>query len=177
MRSPPGLYFRSTEILHSFVIAAIQKPKLTIAFALLALVALAGTMTYAGFLVVGVIADYLGTGRTVAGLLLGILFARIPRLSQGKLRTVGLLPKIARRPIMVSLLALCIANFLLRGEYVSVVFTGFAMVFLLTFPWMKRAVSKRMLSSFFKSTPTQNRQKDTDDMVIDVEFRERKDDK
>ena len=71
------------------------------------LFALAGTMAYTGFLVVGVLADQLGTGRFVAGLLLGVLFARFPWISKGKPRIVGLLPKPVRRPLIVGILALC----------------------------------------------------------------------
>ena len=150
-------------------------PKLTLAVALFALAALAGTMTYTGFLVVGVLADQLGTGRVIAGLLLGGLFARFPSISKGKLRTVGLLPKPLRRPVMVSLLGLCLLSFLSRGEYVPALFIGFAVAFLLTFPWLRRAIFARMKSSLFKSAAGQNPAKNVDGTVIDVEFREKKD--
>ncbi|SHG70695.1 hypothetical protein SAMN05428948_1701 [Massilia sp. CF038] len=139
------------------------------------MVALASTMTYAGFLVVGVVAEHLGTGRALAGLLLGIIFARIPRISKGKLQTVGLLPKPARLPIMVGLLTLCLVTFLSRGDYVAVVFAGIAMAFILTFPWIKRAVSGRVLSSIFRPATNAHRPQQADDTVIDVEFREKKD--
>ena len=148
-------------------------PKLTIAVALLVLAALASTMSYTGFLVIGVLADYLGTGRAVAGLLLGGLFARFPWISKGRLRIVGLLPKPVRRPLIVSLLAFCLLNFLWQREYVPAGVTGFATVFLLTFPWLRRAVFDRTVSSAFKfagKSPPQS----TDDMVIDGEFREKK---
>ncbi len=148
-------------------------PKLTIAVALFVLAALASTMTYTGFLVVGVLADHLGTGRVMAGLLLGGLFARVPWIRKGKLRIVGLLPKPVRRPLVVSLLALCMLHFLSRGEYVPAGFTGFATAFLLTFPWLRRAIFDRMVSSVFKFAG-QNRPKSTDDKVIDGEFREKK---
>jgi hypothetical protein len=140
------------------------------------LAALASTLTYTGYLVVGVLADYLGTSRFIAGLLLGILFARFPRISNGKLRLVGLLPKPVRRPLIVSIIALCGLTFLVRGDYVPAAFTGFAMAFLLGFPWLRRAVFGRMLSSVFKFTG-KNPPNSTDDMVIDAEFRERKNDK
>ena len=65
--------------------AAIRTPKLTLAIALLLLAALAGTMTYTGFLVVGVLAAHLDTSRFLAGLLLAALFARFPWISKGKL--------------------------------------------------------------------------------------------
>lgn len=142
--------------------------------ALLVLAALAGTMTYTGFLVVGVLADYLGTGRFSAGLLLAALFARFPWLSKGKLRIVGLVPKPARRPLIVGILALCSLHFLSREEYISTVFTGFAVAFLLTYPWLRKTIFDRMLSPVFKFT---GRHPSTpiDDRVIDAEFRERKD--
>ena len=152
-----------------------RKPKSTAAAALLALAALASTLTYTGFLVVGVLADHLGTGRLMAGLLLGGLFARFPWISKGKLRTVGLLPKLFRRPLLVSLLALSMLSFLSRGEYVPATFTCFAAAFLLTYPWMRRAIFGRVVSSIFKSPTDQTRPKSTDGSVIDVEFREKKD--
>ncbi len=154
---------------------AIRAPKLTIAVALLVLAALASTLTYTGFLVVGVLADYLGTGRFIAGLLLGLLFARFPRIRNGKLGMVGLLPKAVRRPLIVGLLALCMVHFLSRGEYLPAAFPGFAMAFLLTYPWLRRAIFDRMLSSVFKFTGRTPPQKNADDMVIDGEFREKKD--
>lgn len=166
---------RRTHILRLLVRAAWRMPKLTIAVALLALAALASTMTYTGFLVVGVLADYLGTGRVMTGLLLGVFFARFPWVSNGKLRMVGLLPKRARRPVIVSLLALCMLKFLSQGDYVPAAFICFAVAFLLTFPWMRRAVFGRVLSSIFKSPAGQNRPSTTDSTVIDVEFREKKD--
>jgi hypothetical protein len=161
---------RRPQILRHLVIAAIGRPKLAIAVALFVL---ASTMSYAGFLVIGVLADYLGTSRGVAGLLLGVLLARFPSISKGKLRTVGLLPKRVRRPLMVSLLALCLLNFLSRGEYVPALFTGFALAFLLTYPWLRKAMFNRMLSPLFKFTG-RNPAKTTDDTVIDGEFKEKK---
>jgi hypothetical protein len=137
------------------------------------LAALASALSYTGFLVVGVLADYLGTGRVAAGLLLGVLFARFPSISKGKLRIVGLLPKPVRRPLIVGLIALCLATFLSRGEYVPAAFTGFATVFLLTYPWLRRAIFDRMLSSVFKSAG-RNPHNSVDDRVIDGEFREKK---
>jgi hypothetical protein len=151
-------------------------PRSAAAFALLALIALAGTMTYTGYLVIGVLADLLGTGRFMAGLLLGGLFARIPWLSKGKLRTVGLLPKIVRRPVMLGLLALCLSSFLARGDYGPALVTGFAAAFILTFPWIKRALLGRVMSSMFKfSAAGQHQSKSIDSTVIDVEFKEKRD--
>ncbi|MEJ7805631.1 MAG: hypothetical protein WKG03_06885 [Telluria sp.] len=167
--------FQEPQILRFLVSAAVRMPKLTIAVALFVLVALAGTMTYTGFLVVGLLADHLGIGRVMTGLLLGILFARFPSISKGKLRTVGLLPQIARRPIMLGLLALCLLSFLSRGQYVPAGFAGFSTAFLLTFPWLRRAVFGRMKSSFFKFAAGQNSPTSTDDTVIEGEFREKKD--
>ena len=130
-------------------------------------------MTYTGFLVVGVLADHLGTNRVMAGLLLGVLFARFPRISNGKLRMVGLLPKPVRRPLIVAILALCLLNFLSLGEYVSASFTGFATAFLLAYPWLRRAMFDRMLSSVFAFAGRKPRNS-SDDNVIEGEFRERK---
>lgn len=149
-------------------------PKLTLAIALLALAALASTMTYTGFLVVGVLAEYLGTNRVIAGLLLGALFARFPWIRKGRLRVVGLLPKPVRRPLIIGLLALCLLHFLSRGDYVPAGFMGFTTAFLLTYPRLRRAVFDRMLSSVFQFTG-QSRATGTDDRVIDGEFREKKD--
>ncbi|RYG98159.1 MAG: hypothetical protein EON58_07965 [Alphaproteobacteria bacterium] len=149
-------------------------PKRTIAVVLLALAALASTMTYTGFLVVGVLADYLGTGRVAAGLLLGALFARFPWISKGKLRVIGFLPKPVRRPLIVSLLVLSLLHFVLRGEYVPVLFTGFATAFVLGFPWLRRAVFDRMLSSVFTFSRGQHPRDNADDGVIEGEFREKK---
>ena len=167
------LIFRSIKILGSLVRAAIRRPKLAAAVTLAVLAALASTMTYTGFLVVGVLADYLGTGRVTAGLLLGVLFARFPSISKGKLRVVGLLPKPARRPLIVSILALCLLTFLMRAEYLPALFVGFATAFLLGYPWLRRVVFDRIVSSVFTFTG-RNRSTSTDDTVIEGEFREKK---
>ena len=151
-----------------------RNPKLAGAVVLLVLAALASTITYTGFLVVGVLAEYLGTGRTIAGLLLGGVFARFPWISKGRFRIAGLLPKPVRRPLIISLLALCAIHFLAHGAYVHAAFPGFAIAFLLTFPWLRRAMFDRMVPSVFqfagKNPPTS-----TGDGVIDGEFREIKD--
>lgn len=131
-------------------------------------------MTYTGFLVIGVLADLLGTGRVVAGLLLAALFARFPWVSKGRLRIVGLLPKPVRRPLIVSLLAFCLVTFLSRGDYLPAALCGFATAFLLTFPRLRRAMFDRMLSSIFRFTG-RNPPAGTDDTVIEGEFREKKD--
>lgn len=149
-------------------------PRLTIAVVVLALAALASTMTYTGFLVVGVLADHLGTGRAMTGFLLGVLFARFPSFSKGKLRTVGLLPKPARRPIITSLLALCLLSFLSRGEYLPALVIGFATAFLLSYPWMRRTMFGRLRSSIFEFAAGRQRPSGSDGKVIDVEFREKK---
>lgn len=131
-------------------------------------------MTYTGFLVIGVLADYFGTGRVMAGLLLGGLFARFPWISNGRLRIVGLLPKPFRRPLIVSLLALCLVSFLSRGDYVPAVFTGLTSAFLLTYPWLRRALFDRMLSSVFQFAGAQDPRRSDDGTVIEGDFRERK---
>lgn len=152
-----------------------RRPRLMIGVALFLLAVLASTMTYTGFLVVGVLAEYLGTGRVIAGLLLGVLFARLPWISKGKVRTVGLLPKLARRPVIVSLLALCWLSFVSRGEYVPALFMGFAAAFVLIFPWLRRAIFDRVVSSVFKSAGGAHRANKIDETVIEGEFRELKD--
>ena len=145
---------------------------MTAAVAIFMLAALAGTMTYTGYLVIGVVADYLGTGRIAAGLLLGILFARFPSISQGRLRVVGLLPKPVRRPLIVSLLALCLFTLVARGDYVPALFPGIATAFVLAYPWLRRTIVDRMSSVF--TFAGQKHPETTDDTVIEGEFRERK---
>lgn len=172
--SLPTPICRSTKILGFLINAAIRTPKLTAAVALLVLAALAGTMTYTGFLVIGVLAEYLGTGRFIAGLLLAALLARFPWISKGKLRIVGLLPKPVRRPLIVGIIALCLLHFLSRGEYLPAAVTGFATAFLLTFPWLRRTMFDRMRSSVFQFAG-RHPFKRGDDRVIEGEFRERKD--
>ncbi|MDQ9172075.1 hypothetical protein Q8A64_16810 [Oxalobacteraceae bacterium R-40] len=149
-------------------------PRLAIAATLLALVALAGSLSFVGYLVVSTVAEHLDTGHFIAGLLLGVLFARLPWLREGKLRTIGILPKRARLPVMVALLGFCLLNFLYRSEWVPVLFLGFAMSFLLTYPRIRKRVVDRAISSFFNFPTDQNRPRSTDDKVIDVEFREKK---
>ena len=61
-----------------------------------------------------------------------------------------------------------------RGDGVSAGFTGFAAVFVLGFPWLRRVVFDRIVASVFKFTG-RTPKKSRDDMVIDGEFRERKD--
>lgn len=162
------------KILRFLITAAIGKPKAALAIALLVLTALAGTMTYTGFLVVGVLADYLGTGRFMAGLLLGVLLARFPWISKGKLRVVGLVPKPARRPLIAGLLALCLVHFLSSREYVPAAFTGFTTAFVIGFPWLRRVLFNRLLSSI-SPFAGRNPPDRADSMVIDGEFREKKD--
>lgn len=148
-------------------------PKLTAAIALSVLVVLAGTISYTGFLVIGVVADQLGTGRFLAGLLLGALFARFPWISNGRPRIVGLLPKPVRRPLMVGILTLCLLRFVWQADYVPAAFIGLTMAFLLIFPWLRRVVFDRLFGSVFKFTGRKAAQP-TDDRVIDGEFREKK---
>jgi len=154
---------------------ALRMPKLAIAALLLALAGLAGTMSYAGYLVVGVVANHLGTGRVMAGLLLGVLFARLPWAREGKWRSIGLLPKRARLPVLLALLAFCLLSYLYRGELLPTLVLGFAMTFLLTYRRMRQLVISRAISSLFKFSPDPKHPKSTDDAVIDVEFREKKD--
>jgi hypothetical protein len=150
-----------------------RMPKLTAAVVLMVLAAIASTMTYTGFLVVGVLAEHLGTGRFMAGLLLAVLFARFPWVSKGKFRIVGLLPKPVRRPLIVGILALCLLDLLSRSDYMPVLAISFTLAFLLVYPWLRKAMFDRVLSSVFQFTG-RNPAKRTDDMVIDAEFRRRK---
>lgn len=150
-------------------------PRLTIAVALLVLVALAATMTYTGFLVVGVLADYLDTSRFVAGLLLGAVFARFPWISGGRPRIVGLLPKPLRRPLMMTLLALCLLRFLAQGDIAPALVTGFTMSFVLALPLLKKALFARTAASVMHFGAGRQAPPVRDDSVIDGEFREMKD--
>lgn len=150
------------------------RPRLTIAAALLVLAAIAATMTYTGFLVIGVLADYLDTSRFVAGLLLACLFARLPWIIKGKPRMVGLLPKLLRRPVMASLLALCLLRFVTQGDTVSAVFASLTLVFILGFSWLKSLVVARVSSSPFSFAGGRNTPVAADSNVIEGEFRERK---
>lgn len=152
-----------------------RMPKLAVAVLILALVALASSLTYAGFLVVGVVATHLGTGRFMAGLLLGILFARLPVVRNGKLRTVGLLPKNTRQPVMVALLVFCLLSYLYRGAMLPALFLGFAASFLLSYRWLRRSLLRRALASLFGAPPDQARRNGNDQTIIDAEFREKKD--
>lgn len=152
------------------------RPRLSIAAAFLVLAALATTLSYTGWLVVGVLADYLDTGRFVAGLLLACVFARFPRISGGKLRLVGLLLQPLRRPAMASVLGLCLLRFVLQGESVSALVTGLTLAFVLGFPCLKSLVFARMTSSVFNFAAGAGRNAPVavDDTVIDGEFREMK---
>lgn len=152
-----------------------RMPKLAAVIFLLMLVALASTSTYAGYLVVGVLAEYLDIGRVAAGLLLGVIFARIPWVRQGKLRAVGLLPGKARLPVIVALLAFCLLHFLYRGEMVPVMFLGLAASFLLSYRWMRRTIAMHAFTSLFRTFQAPDRPGSADNKVIDVEFREKKD--
>lgn len=141
---------------------------------LLTLAALSSCISYAGYLVLGVIADFLGTGRFAAGLLFGALFARLPWISQGKLGTVGLLPRRARRPVMLVLLMWCIASLLYRSEIGSAVFPGFAAAFLLAFPWLRQKALDHIRSFLQGSMRSPARRGASDPGIIDVEVHEKK---
>jgi hypothetical protein len=150
-------------------------PKLAIAVLLLGLVTLASTLSYTGYLVVGAVAEHLGLHRLMAGLLLGVLFARLPWVAQRKLRTIGLLPKRTRQPVMVALLTFCLLSYSYRGELVPVLFLAFAGAFLLTYPWMRKIIVGRVTSFVFPASIEPSQSRNADNSVIDVEFREKKD--
>lgn len=149
-------------------------PRLTIAVALFVLAALAATMTYTGYLLIGVLSDYFETSRFVTGLLLGALFARFPWIRQGKPRIVGLLPKPARRPLMVGLLALSLLHYATQGDVGPVLVTGFTLAFVLGFPLLRKALFARVSSKVFNFGAGRNTRAAIDDNVIEGEFRERK---
>ena len=151
-----------------------RMPKLFVAVGLILLVALAATLTYTGSLVVGVLADYLGTSRFVACLLLGGIFARVPWASNGRVRIVGVLPKSFRRPLMVTLLALCFLRFLTQGDTIPALCTGFTTAFLLTFTWLRKAIFTRMSSRVMNFAASRNTTGVNDDSVIEGEFREKR---
>ncbi|MBC7416339.1 MAG: hypothetical protein H7327_15535 [Herminiimonas sp.] len=136
---------------------------------------MAATSAYAGYLVIGVIAAYLDTGRFVAALILAVVFARFPHVRQGKLRTIGLLPKAARLPVMVTLLALCMGSYLSRGEMVPVAVLGLAAAIVLTFRWIRLTVVNRVTSMLFRQPGPQADRRRIDPTIIDAEFRETKD--
>lgn len=151
------------------------RPRLTIAAALLVLAMLAATMTYTGFLGVGMLADYFGTSRFLAGMLLGGLFARFPWISNGKPRIVGLLPKPVRLPLMAGLLALCSLRLVMQGDVVSALCAGFTLVFVLGFPWLKKRLFARLSTSVFNVAAGRKAGVAADNTVIEGEFREMKD--
>lgn len=162
-------------ILHLLIMAILRMPRLAIAVLLLALATLSSTLAYAGYLVVGTVAGYLGMGRFTTGLLLGLLLARVPWVRQGKLRAVGLLPARARRPFLLALLGLAMLSALYQGDWFAAFFPAFAASFLLAYPRLRQALLNRALSSVFGKRPGRPRPGTADDAVIDVEVRERKD--
>jgi hypothetical protein len=151
-----------------------RMPKLAIAVLLLALVVLASALSYTGFLVVGIVSEYLGTSRITTGLLIAAIFARLPSIRNEKLRTIGLLPRRARRPITIALLAFCWLITLYRGALVPALFLGFALAFLLTYGRLRKILVSRLISSFSKYPTETKRQHETDNTIIDVEVREKK---
>lgn len=150
-------------------------PRFAALVLLLALGALSSSISYAGYLVLGVVAEFLGISRFATGLLFGTVFARLPWISQGRLRTVGLLPRNARRPVMLSLLTWCIASLLFRGQIGSAVFPGFAAVFLLAYPSVRQKALDRIRSFLQSSMRGPARHGASDPGIIDVEVREKKD--
>lgn len=132
-------------------------------------------LTYAGVLVIGVLADYLGTSRFVTGLLLGALFARLPWMSNGKPRLVGLLPKPVRLPLMAGLLALCLLHFVTQQDAVPATCIGVTLACLLGFPWLKQRLLARVSSSVFNFAAGRKGPVAADPTVIEGDFREMKD--
>lgn len=132
-------------------------------------------MTYSGFLVIGVLADYLGTSRFVTGLLLGALFARLPWIGHGKPRLVGLLPKPVRLPLIAGLFTLCLLRFLTQQHAVPATCIGVTLACLLGFPWLKQRLLARVSSSVFNFAAGRKGPLAADPTVIEGEFREMKD--
>ena len=152
-------------------------PRLAIALVILALAVVAGISSYAGYLVLGVLADHLGTGRFLAGMLLGILFIRLPSLRQGKLRTIGILPKALRFPLTIGLLALAFANYFPLGEVLPLVGLGLAAALLLASRWIRQLVVGRVASVLSRSRPAGGpaNTRRIDPTIIDADFTEKKD--
>lgn len=163
------------KILRFLLGAVMGKPKLTIAVALLILTALAATMTYTGYLVIGVLAELLNTSRFAAGLLLGCVFARFPWIRNGKPRIVGLLPKPLRLPLMAALLSFCLVHFFMQSDVVAALCIGLTIAFVLGFSWLKKMLFARMSSSVFNFAARRNAPVAVDNTVIEGEFKEMKD--
>lgn len=152
-----------------------RMPKLSLAAFVLMLALLSGSLSYAGFLVVGTVSHYLGTGRVLAGLLLGMLFARVPWVREGRLTTLGILPRGARRPVVAGLLLLALATHFYRGNWMPVLFLAFAAAFLLGYPRLRKWLVGRALASLFGPAADASPRRSADSTVTDVEYRERKD--
>ena len=146
-----------------------------IILALLLLVALGTVSTYAGYHVIGMVGTLLGIGRFLAALLLVVLFARLPRLRNGKFSTVGLLPKIARSPVMFALLGGSLAHYVFRNDMTPALFIGLAIILLLAYRWMRQTLVQRFRAAFLKVRPDPIRPANDESSVIDVDFREKKD--
>lgn len=184
-----------SDLIPVLAMAAVRSPRKVLVIVLLFLFALASTMSYVGYLVITMLASQLGISRFLTGLFLGILFARLPRIRDGKLSTMGLLPKPARQPVIAAMLVFCLVNYLLRGQFVAVGFLSFAMVFLLGYGKLKKAVAGKVSSFIFPfgkggqadspqgpqpgqnsglpQKPRQGPQSRSD--VIDVDFKEKND--
>lgn len=155
--------------------AVLRMPKLAALVLVAALAALSGTLSYAGYLVVGFVADTLGASRFVAGLLLGLVFARVPWIRQGKLRILGLLPGHARRPAILALLALSMLGAFQQGKMMAMLFLGLAAGFVLGYRWIRQALVQRVFAYLFPAAARPPSRRSGDDAIIDVEFREKKD--
>jgi len=161
-------------MLELLVGAVMRAPRLAIAVLLLVLAALAGSLSYAGYLVVGVVATYLDIGRFTTGLLLAILFARLPAVREGRLTSIGLLPKPARLPTVLALLALACVAFIRHNEWVPVLFLAFAACFAIAYRHVRQKFIGRTRAFIFGSADSAGRA-GRDDGIIDAEFTEKKD--
>ena len=174
------LFFSKASV--RFLIQFVSRmPRASLLFVLVTLIAIAGCSAYAGILVIESIAHYLDTSRFAAGLLLSLLFLRLPSFREGKLRTRGLLPAQARLPLMAVLLALCLVDYGSQGKVVEAVFIGLAMGILLVIKAIRTLVASRISGFFTKfqqpsgAGPAAGPAKAVDSDVIDVDFREKKD--
>lgn len=154
---------------------ALRSPKKLLILVFVLLVALASSLSYAAYLMISALAMQLGISRFLIGLLLAVLFARLPRIRNGKLTTIGLLPKPARQPAMLALLGFALLTYGWRAQLVPVLFLAFAILFLVMFKRLRQTVVAKVTGSIFPPGADARTPSRRNDGVIDVEFKEKKD--
>ncbi|NEX61911.1 hypothetical protein [Noviherbaspirillum galbum] len=170
---------KTSNLLSLLGMAAVQSPRKVIALVLLALIAVAMTFSYVGYLVITMLSLQFDTSRFLAGLMLGVLFARFPRVREGKLGTIGLLPKPARQPVMAAILVFCLLRYLQGGQAGEAAAIGVGLLLILGFAALRKKLAGRF-NAFKADVFTQPqgngaaRGARVDHDVIDVEFREKK---